>query len=162
MIKMKNRITVLVLTVFLFGVNTSALAKKSVKKTPPFEELQALLLMRAETYAKYYQNRKFKDIYDLVNVKYRLRVSRAMYEDYITFPDETDKYFLVTVEMCDVMGDDTLGKVIFKISTYGKDHVKGRATAEDESVGELESEFMEATDWVYESGDWYKVERYDK
>lgn len=160
---MRDLITALVITVFLLGVNTSALAKKSVKKTPSWDEIQAQLLKRAETYANLYQNRKFKDIYDLVNVKYRQRVSRAMYEDYITFPGETDKFFQVTVEMCDVMNDITLGKVMFKISTYGKDHLKGDDPADDaSSIGELESEFMEATDWIYENSDWFKLERYDK
>ncbi len=163
MIKMKNLITVLAITVFLLGANASALAKKSVKKAPSRDEVQARLLKRAETYATLYQKRKFKDIYDLVNVKYRLRVSRAMYEDYITFPGETDKFFQVTVEMCDVMDDITLGKVMYKISTYGKDRLKGDDPADDESsIGELESEFMEATDWIYENSDWFKLERYDK
>jgi hypothetical protein len=96
----------------------------------------------------------------MVNYKYRMHVSRAMYEDYITFPDETDKFFQVTVEMYDVMDDITLGKVIFKISTYGKDHIKG--SKEETSTGELESEFLDTTDWLYENGDWFIVERYDK
>ena len=113
-------------------------------------------------YAKLYEERKFKDIYDMINPKYKRRVSRAIFEDYITFPGETDRFFRVTVEMYDILDDITLGKVIFKNSTYGKYKVKGVNPASDESIGELESEFMETTDWVYESGEWYKVERYDK
>ena len=160
---MKNRITILIITVFLVGANTSALAKKPVKKIPSRDKIQAQLLKRAELYAKLYQKREFKDLYDLINNKYKMRVSSAMYEDYITFPGETDKFFQVTVEMCDVMDDITLGKVMFKISTYGKDHLKGDdPTADESTIGELESEFMEATDWIYENSDWYKLERYDK
>ncbi len=153
----------MILTVFLLGASTPALAKKTVKKKLSRDEIQARLLKRAEAYADFYQNRKFKDIYDLINIKYKMRVSRALYEDYITFPGETDKFFQVTVEMCDVMDDITLGKVMFKISTYGKDHLKGDDSADDKSsIGELESEFMEATDWIYENSDWFKLERYDK
>jgi hypothetical protein len=147
-----------------FGVSLPAQAKKAIKKIPlSRDEMLTQLQKRAETYAKFYEKRKFKELYDFVNAKYKRRVSRAMYEDYITFPGETDKYFLVTVEMCDVMDDITLGKVIFKISTFGKDHLKGVEVPDDDnSTGELESEFMETTDWVYENGNWHIVERYDK
>lgn len=131
-------------------------AKKSKKKLPPLEKLLERLLERAETYAKCYEKRKFKEIYDLINSKYRMRVSRVIYEDFITFPGETDKYFLVTIEMYDVLGDMALGKVIFNISTYAK----GSSGSKDSDV--LEREFLEATDWMYENGDWYKIERYDK
>lgn len=157
---MKSQKAILVFLVFFLGLLAPAQAKRREKKLPSRAEILAQLLKRAKTYAKLYQERKFKDIYDMVNSKYRMRVSRAMYEDHITFPDETDKFFLVTVEMYDVMDDITLGKVIFKISTYGKDHIKG--SKEESSPGELESEFLDTTDWVYESGDWYIVERFDK
>lgn len=157
---MKRHKTILISLVFFLALLTPALAKKGEKKPPSRAEILAQLLKRAKIYAKLYQERRFKDIYDMVNSKYRMSVSRAMYEDYITFPDETDKFFQVTVEMHDVMDDITLGKVIFKISTYGKDHIKG--SKEESSAGELESEFLDTTDWVYENGDWYIFERLDK
>lgn len=156
---MKNQTGILVVVLF-FGFLVPAHAGKVKKKLPSRDKILAQLHKRAETYAKFYEERKFKDIYNMVNSKYRMRVSRALYEDYITFPDETDKFFRVTVEMYDVLDDITLGKVIFKISTYGKDHIKG--SKEETSSEELESEFLDTTDWLYENGDWYLVERLDK
>lgn len=157
---MKGRTTILIAVAFFLCILAPAHARKEEKKLPSRDKIMAQLLKRANSYAKLYEERKFKDIYDMVNSKYRMRVSRALYEDYITFPDETDKYFKVTVEMHDVMDDITLGKVIFKISTYGKDHIKG--SDEESSSGELESEFLDTTDWLYEDGDWFIVERLDK
>ena len=160
---MKNtRIGVAVLLVgfFSLGLAGPVQAKKAGKKLPSRDKLLERLFERTKEYAELYENRKFKDIYDLINAKYKKRVSRAIYEDFITFPGATDKYFQVVVEMYDLLDDLTLGKVIFNISTYVRSPKKSNGSSG--SSDELESEFLEVTDWIYENGDWYKYERYDK